>query len=257
MKEEQFIKTDESGTLYYSDEAMTVLHREDGPAIERSTGANEWYIDGKRHREDGPAAEYFDGFKMWYIDGKRHREDGPAYVYADGAKEWYINGQLHREDGPAAEYADGAKLWYIDGKLHREDGPAVERATGDKLWCINGKELTEEEFNDRDRVEVTLDEIAEKLGMKEQRKVAARLDDEAYDASQFIHKLGEVQEQEFDKLWERVESKGWMKGFDDSDDARGFLWDYCFNRSIYTDKGESVQSFSEAVDAEWMSSAEQ
>ena len=84
------------------------------------------------------------------------------------------------------------------------------------------------------------------------RQVAARLDDEAYDASQFIHKLGEVQQQEFDKLWERVESKGWMKGFDDSEDARGFLWDYCFNRSFYTDKGESVQSFSEACDAEWM-----
>ena len=84
------------------------------------------------------------------------------------------------------------------------------------------------------------------------RQVAARLDDEAYDASQFIHKLGEVQQQEFDKLWERVESKGWMKGFDDSEDARGFLWDYCFNRSNDKDDDRFLQAFSEMCDAEWM-----
>ncbi|MDB4317795.1 hypothetical protein N9973_00700 [bacterium] len=249
---EKFIHIDTSGDKYfYLDKGMQNFHREDGPAIEYADGDKEWWVNGKRHREDGPAIEQED-VKSWYIKGDLHRENGPAVEFHDGSKAWWVDGELHREDGPAIEYSDGTKAWYINGKRHREDGPAAEYEGGYKEWWVNGKELTEEEFNDRDRVEVTFDEIAEKLGMKEQRKVAARLDDVAFDVSQFIYKLEEVQQHEFDKLWERVESKGWMEGFKDSDDARGFLWDYCFNRSIYTDKGESLQSFSEMCDAEWM-----
>jgi hypothetical protein len=44
------------------------------------------------HREDGPAVEGYDGYKAWYINGKRHREDGPAVEGADGSKYWYLNG---------------------------------------------------------------------------------------------------------------------------------------------------------------------
>jgi hypothetical protein len=77
---------------YYKDKAMTIHHREDGPAV-----------------------EYPDGDKSWYINGKLHREDGPAIEYADGGKEWYSNGKRHREDGPAVELADGCKAWFIDG----------------------------------------------------------------------------------------------------------------------------------------------
>lgn len=29
---------------YYKDKAMTILHREDGPAIERADGSKFWYI---------------------------------------------------------------------------------------------------------------------------------------------------------------------------------------------------------------------
>ncbi len=32
---------------------------------------------GELHREDGPAIEYTSGTKMWYQNGKLHREDGP------------------------------------------------------------------------------------------------------------------------------------------------------------------------------------
>ena len=143
MKEEQFISTDEHGNrFYYSDKSMTVLHREDGPAI---VSAN--------------------GFKAWYIDGKRHREDGPAIEYTNGNKEWFIDGNCHREDGPAIEYSDGCKEWYIDGKRHREDGPAIEEVGGFKEWYIDGKRLTEEQLknhltllpkNRRSRVERVL-----------------------------------------------------------------------------------------------------
>ncbi len=84
---------------YYKDKAMTI-----------------------RHREDGPAAEYADGCKFWFIDGKLHREDGPAVELANGGKSWYANGKLHREDGPAIEYSDGYKAWYLDGvKLSKQE----------------------------------------------------------------------------------------------------------------------------------------
>jgi len=144
MSKEQFIHVDKKGNKFnFSDREMTILHREDGPAVEYAAGGKYWYINGKYHREDGPAAEY-----------------------ADGRKSWYINGKPHREDGPAIEFANGDKYWYIDGKRHREDSPAVQHANGDKYWYINGEELTEEEFNARmNPVELTLDEIACKFGL--------------------------------------------------------------------------------------------
>ena len=86
-------------------------------------------------------------------------------VYVDGAKIWYQNGKLHRLDGPACEYADGSMAWYQDGNLHREDGPASEYADEYKFWFIEGKELSEEEFNARNNVEVTLEDIAEAMNI--------------------------------------------------------------------------------------------
>jgi hypothetical protein len=86
-------------------------------------------------------------------------------VYTDGNREWYQNGKLHREDGPAIEYAYGDKYWYQNDERHRLDGPAIEYADGDKYWYIEGKELTEEEFNDRNKVEVTLKDIAKAMNI--------------------------------------------------------------------------------------------
>jgi hypothetical protein len=88
-----YIEIDQLGSkFYYKDKAMTILHREDGPAIERSNGDKAWYINGKRHREDGPAYEGADG-ESWIINGLYHREDGPAIVWRDGTKSWAINGE--------------------------------------------------------------------------------------------------------------------------------------------------------------------
>ena len=94
-----------------------------------------------------------------------HNENGPAVEYSNGDKTWYINCKLHREDGPAIEYANGDKVWYINGKLHREDGPVVEYPDGHKIWYINDKQLTESEFNNRNKVELTLEDIAEKFNI--------------------------------------------------------------------------------------------
>jgi hypothetical protein len=53
-----------------------------------------WYKDDMLHREDGPAMERRRGIKYWYINGKLHREDGPAIEYPDGYGSWFYNGQL-------------------------------------------------------------------------------------------------------------------------------------------------------------------
>jgi hypothetical protein len=97
--EPQYIKKDRYVTAYYKDKAMTLLHREDGPAEEFHDGTKRWWLHGQRHREDGPACEYQDGTKVWCIHGLRHRTDGPAYedprynVY-----EYWLNGTLVTEE---------------------------------------------------------------------------------------------------------------------------------------------------------------
>ena len=96
-------------------------------------------------------AEFSNGYKAWYLNGNLHREGGPASEYPNWSKEWYLNGYLHREDGPAVEFSNGHKEWWINGKLHREDGPAVEVASGTKKWFVNGEELTEADFNSRQK----------------------------------------------------------------------------------------------------------
>ena len=142
----QYIKINEDGDkTYWKNKEMTILHREDGPAIEWVDGYKVWYLNGQPHREDGPAIEHGNGAKNWYKHGKRHREDGPAYEGVDGTKYWIVNGLFHREDGPAMEYKDGRKSWYL-----------------------NNKNLTEQEFLKQTAKEIilTMDEIAAKFGIE-------------------------------------------------------------------------------------------
>jgi hypothetical protein len=71
----QYIEIDELGTKFYrKDKAMTILHREDGPAVEGYNGYKAWYINGKRHREDGPAVKWNDGIVNWYLNGVKFTE---------------------------------------------------------------------------------------------------------------------------------------------------------------------------------------
>lgn len=37
---------------------------------EYSNGSKEWFLDGVLHREDGPAAEFSSGDKFWYYHGE-------------------------------------------------------------------------------------------------------------------------------------------------------------------------------------------
>ena len=95
-------------------------------------GTKGWYLNGELHREDGPAFERTDGTKEWYLNGYLHREDGPAVEYADGAKVWWVNGKKHREDGPAIECADGDKEWCLNGD-------PTDPETIVDLWLMRGK----------------------------------------------------------------------------------------------------------------------
>ena len=70
----QYIIKNEDGIFYYKDKEMSILHREDGPAVEYADGGKYWYLNGKLHREDGPAAEWANGTKYWYLNGKEVTE---------------------------------------------------------------------------------------------------------------------------------------------------------------------------------------
>ena len=91
------VEVDEDVSRRYYNSAE-LLHRDDGPAIERANGDRVWYQNGKWHRTDGPAIEYADGCNIWYQNGDLHRTDGPAIEWASGFKEWYINGEELTED---------------------------------------------------------------------------------------------------------------------------------------------------------------
>ena len=84
-------------------------------------GTKEWFLNGELHREDGPAIERSNGDKWWYLNGELHREDGPAVEDPNGYKAWYLNGKEHREDGPAVEYSDGDKWWFLNGEHLTEE----------------------------------------------------------------------------------------------------------------------------------------
>jgi hypothetical protein len=73
----QYIEITSRGSkFYYNDKAMTILHREDGPAFEGSNGSKEWRINGKLHREDGPAIVWWDGHKEWWLNGEHLSKQG-------------------------------------------------------------------------------------------------------------------------------------------------------------------------------------
>ena len=65
----EYTTIDNYGKFYYKDKEKTILHREDGPAIEYPDGDKAWYLNGERHRMDGPAIEWSGSGKQWFING--------------------------------------------------------------------------------------------------------------------------------------------------------------------------------------------
>lgn len=55
------------GTIIWSFSSLRMLHRDDGPAIQRRNGDMVWYSYGKIHRNNGPA--FYNNqtdYQAWY-----------------------------------------------------------------------------------------------------------------------------------------------------------------------------------------------
>jgi len=97
-----------------------------------------YLVDNKIHREDGPAVIKSSGVQFWVINNKRHRVGGPAYIHPNGTQIWYQNDIIHNDNGPARIWNDGSQIWRVNGQLHRTDGPARIWNTGIQEWWENG-----------------------------------------------------------------------------------------------------------------------
>jgi hypothetical protein len=86
-----------------------------------SNGTIEWKVNGKLHREDGPAIERTNGDRFYYKNGRIHRDGGEPAVITDIYVMWCKDGQYHREDGPAIQYNDGDCQYFIGGKSLTKD----------------------------------------------------------------------------------------------------------------------------------------
>jgi hypothetical protein len=81
MKEYK-VKVDELGTFWYNN--MDMLHRENGPAVERANGSKQWYWYGELHRRGAPAIEHADGRTEWWQCGRKIKDPTlPAAPCAD------------------------------------------------------------------------------------------------------------------------------------------------------------------------------
>ena len=64
-----YVTVDDLGnTRWYKDANCKVWHRENGPAVDCTSGHKEWWQNNQLHRIDGPAVEYANGDKFWYIN---------------------------------------------------------------------------------------------------------------------------------------------------------------------------------------------
>src|SRR5436190_22048359 len=64
----------------------------DEPVVQKD-GAKIWYKNGIVHREDGPAVERANGTQEWFFDGVRPCENGPAVIFPDGGRKWFQHGK--------------------------------------------------------------------------------------------------------------------------------------------------------------------
>ena len=115
----QYIKIDHEGNkFYYSDRAMVI-----------------------RHKLNGPAVEWADGDKEWSVNGTLHRGDGPAIMSALNGNKWFLNGREVTEE-------EHAQLTLTINSNDKEFNVGVLNA------LINNGPLNKEIFNDKAGAEV-------------------------------------------------------------------------------------------------------
>ena len=74
-------------------------------------GTTRWFLNGKLHREDGPAIEHSSGSLWWYKNGKLHRVDGPAIEWFTGDKEWWVyDKQCTEEEFILLQFSNGITI---------------------------------------------------------------------------------------------------------------------------------------------------
>ena len=95
-------------------------------------GTKFWYLNRLQHREDGPAVEYTSGLKIWYKHGERHRLDGPAVEYPDnlGKSNWYIND---------ANVTNKIIKWAENNDIDLDNLTEVDKALIKLTWADYGK----------------------------------------------------------------------------------------------------------------------
>jgi len=85
---------DKAGIIYCKDDSYNEKYDNNAFYVVE----NAWYWLGYLvNREDGPAIEFSSGIKYYFFKGKLHREDGPAVEWHSGEKSWYLNGQYYEE----------------------------------------------------------------------------------------------------------------------------------------------------------------
>jgi hypothetical protein len=55
---------------------IPVFHREDGPAVIREDGTEQWWLYGEKHRIGGPAVISLTGYQEYWVFGKLQRKSG-------------------------------------------------------------------------------------------------------------------------------------------------------------------------------------
>jgi len=79
--ETQYIKIDSEGNkFHYSDRAMVIRHKLNGPAVEWADGDKEWSVNGTLHREDGPAIMSQLNGNKWFLNGKEVTKEEHAQL---------------------------------------------------------------------------------------------------------------------------------------------------------------------------------
>ena len=106
--------------VYYQDELFTGITKDKVETV--------YYQDGRLHRDDGPAVMRNYGYQEWLQHGNTHRDDGPAVIWRNGSKEWYKKGLRHREDGPAIIHDHGDYIWYFQGHRYNTINEWAEAA---------------------------------------------------------------------------------------------------------------------------------
>ena len=130
----QYIVKDKNRTAYYKNKAMSIYHREDGPALTYADGAEFWYQDNVLHRVGGPAAIYADGVQVWLCNGEKHNPDGYAYINPNsGENQYWIHGKILSEK----------EFFNVTHPAQQEPLPVKEETI-----TIEGKKMTLRELKD-------------------------------------------------------------------------------------------------------------